>query len=119
MGVVFTVMNMKGGVGKTTIACHFAGMAAREALGKASRHKVLLIDYDPQFNSSQAYLRNEKFLEYEAQNKTTLSILMDRSSEANPFMLQTIGDFPPPKVGDSLKMYLLMEKGGWISFLPP
>jgi cellulose biosynthesis protein BcsQ len=27
MGVVVTVMNMKGGVGKTTVAMHFAGMA--------------------------------------------------------------------------------------------
>ena len=58
MGVVFTVMNMKGGVGKTTIACHFAGMAAREPLGRATASKVLLIDYDPQFNASQAYLPN-------------------------------------------------------------
>lgn len=100
MGIVFTIMNMKGGVGKTTIACHFAGMAAREALGKASRHKVLLIDYDPQFNSSQAYLKNDRFLQCEQDNKTTLSILMDRSSASNPFMLQTIGEFPPPKVED-------------------
>lgn len=100
MGVVFTVMNMKGGVGKTTIACHFAGMAAREALGRAQRSKVLLIDYDPQFNASQAYLRNDVSLQQEADYKTTLAILMDRSSDTNPFSLQPMGEFPPPKVAD-------------------
>jgi chromosome partitioning protein len=54
MATVLTVMNMKGGVGKTTVACHFAGIAAREALGRPSASKVLLIDYDPQFNASQS-----------------------------------------------------------------
>ena len=98
MGVVFTVMNMKGGVGRTTIACLFAGMAAREPLGRAQRSKVLLIDYDPQFNSSQAYLPNDVSLQQEADYKTTLAILMDRSSDTNPFSLQPLGEFPPPKV---------------------
>lgn len=96
-------MNMKGGVGKTTIACHFAGMAAREVLGGDRRHKVLLIDYDPQFNSSQSYLANNDSLKAEEENKTTLSILMDRSSKANPFALHQIGDFPPPKVEDLVR----------------
>lgn len=100
MGVVFTVMNMKGGVGKTTIACHFAGMAARESLGRARSSKVLLIDYDPQFNASQAYLPNATSLQQEADYKTTLSILMDKSSETSPFSLQPMGVFPPPKVED-------------------
>lgn len=93
-------MNMKGGVGKTTIACHFAGMAARETLGRDRRHKVLLIDYDPQFNSSQAYLKNADSLKAEEENRTTLSILMDRSSKSNPFSLQQMGEFPPPKVAE-------------------
>jgi chromosome partitioning protein len=100
MGVVFTVMNMKGGVGKTTIACHFAGMAAREALGRARPSKVLLVDYDPQFNASQAYLPNATSLQQEADYKTTLAILMDKSSETSPFSLQPMGVFPPPKVED-------------------
>ncbi len=46
MGKVVTVMNMKGGVGKTTVAIHVGG-----ALGKykwkaeTKGRKVLLIDY--------------------------------------------------------------------------
>ena len=49
MGVVITVMNMKGGVGKTTVAMHLAGAAARYVFNNKHRN-VLAIDYDPQFN---------------------------------------------------------------------
>jgi chromosome partitioning protein len=46
MGVVITVMNMKGGVGKTTVAMHLAGISARYRINDKAR-KVLAIDYDP------------------------------------------------------------------------
>jgi cellulose biosynthesis protein BcsQ len=55
MSVVITVMNMKGGVGKTTVAIHLAGVIARYLVNNKPR-KVLAIDYDPQFNMSQAFL---------------------------------------------------------------
>ncbi len=49
---VVALMNMKGGVGKTTIASQvFAAMQ------KASGNRVLLIDLDPQHNLSQLFFR--------------------------------------------------------------
>ena len=63
MGVVVTVMNMKGGVGKTTIAMHLGGIAARYDLGRNTIRKVLLIDYDAQFNLSQAFLRPNAYFQ--------------------------------------------------------
>ncbi len=55
MGTIITVMNMKGGVGKTTVTAHLGGIFARyDILGRP--RKVLLIDYDPQFNLSQVFL---------------------------------------------------------------
>lgn len=51
MGSVVTVMNMKGGVGKTTVTMHLGGIFAHYDIGGKTR-KVLLIDYDPQFNLS-------------------------------------------------------------------
>ncbi len=42
-------MNMKGGVGKTTVTMHLGGMIALYDIGDKQRN-VLLIDYDPQFN---------------------------------------------------------------------
>lgn len=49
MGTVVTVMNMKGGVGKTTVTMHLGGAFAYYMVAGRSR-RVLLIDYDPQFN---------------------------------------------------------------------
>lgn len=98
MATVLTVMNMKGGVGKTTVACHIAGIAAREPLGRAHPLRVLLIDYDPQFNASQLFLEPKTYFRLEDEYKTNLSILMDRATDVDPFSLQDIGHFPPPKV---------------------
>jgi len=97
VGVVITVMNMKGGVGKTTVAMHLAGVTARYALNHKPR-KVLAIDYDPQFNMSQAFLAPKTYFALEKQRKTTLSILLDDDTNLDPFKLQVPGNHEPPKV---------------------
>ena len=43
---VIAILNQKGGVGKTTLSIHIATALAGDANG--GRHKVLLIDADPQ-----------------------------------------------------------------------
>ena len=50
MGKVISIINMKGGVGKTTLSIGIADYLAE--IGK----KILLIDADPQFNSTQAMI---------------------------------------------------------------
>lgn len=117
MGVVLTVMNMKGGVGKTTIACHLAGLAAREALGRPQRSKVLLIDYDPQFNASQAYIPNVLHIRREEENKTSLAILMDHPEDVSPFSLGALGNFPVPKVTD-LAINIMNTAPGRLDMVP-
>jgi len=47
MAQVISFINMKGGVGKTTLVVNVA-----YALAKIHKKKVLLIDVDPQFNAS-------------------------------------------------------------------
>jgi chromosome partitioning protein len=98
MGVVITVMNMKGGVGKTTIAMHLAGVMGRFKIDKP--RKVLAIDYDPQFNMSQAFLPAKTYFALESQRKTTLSILLDDETNLDPYQLQVPGNHTPPKVAD-------------------
>lgn len=118
MGTVLTVMNMKGGVGKTTVACHLAGMAAHYDLGKGKPLKVLLIDYDPQFNSSQAYIEARKYFSIEKEGKTTLSILLDDPTKLDPFKLQVPGSHTPPKVNDIANRIFSNKEGGQLDIVP-
>ena len=55
-GKVISVINMKGGVGKTTLSVGIADWLANYGDDK----KVLLVDADPQFNATQALLDNYK-----------------------------------------------------------
>jgi chromosome partitioning protein len=59
MAVCVSLINMKGGVGKTTLATQVAWYATRQ-LDK----KVLLIDLDPQSNASQSVMSPQKYVEY-------------------------------------------------------
>jgi chromosome partitioning protein len=59
MAVCISLINMKGGVGKTTLASQIAWYATRE-LDK----KVLLIDLDPQANASQSVMSPQTYVEY-------------------------------------------------------
>lgn len=115
MSIVVTVMNMKGGVGKTTVAMHLGGMLGTYEM-KKKRRKVLIIDYDPQFNLSQAFIPSSiYFKQYEDKNKTSLSILQD--SSVDPLKLQTINNQVPPKAEDLV--YNVKTKDGSVLDIVP
>jgi len=119
MGVVVTVMNMKGGVGKTTVAAHLAGMAARYRLGATGPHKVLAIDYDPQFNMSQMFLEANGYFALEKARKTTLAVLLDDDVTLNPYHLQVPGNHNPPDVASLVtNVYSNKRTGGCLDLLP-
>lgn len=117
MGVVVTVMNMKGGVGKTTVAMHFAGTAARYMFEDKSR-KVLAIDYDPQFNMSQAYLPPKTYFSLEKQRKTTLSVLIDNDTDLDPYKLQVPGNHSPPSVSSLATPIYVYKNGRGLQIIP-
>lgn len=101
MGYVITVMNMKGGVGKTTATLNLAGMISKYIWKDYEKtKKILMIDYDPQFNLSQACMEPRSYFKAEAERRTILSVLKDDDSQIDPFELQVTGNHSPPKVED-------------------
>ena len=54
MAIKVSLINMKGGVGKSTLAVNLAWQFAADTGGWEKR--VLLVDLDPQFNASQYLL---------------------------------------------------------------
>lgn len=118
MGIVVTVMNMKGGVGKTTVALHVGAVSARYRIGKKRSRKVLLIDYDPQFNLSQALLPSKDYFALEKARKTTLSVLLDDDADLNPYQLQVPGNYTPPKVDDIVARLYKGPDGSCLDLIP-
>jgi chromosome partitioning protein len=82
--VIVAVGNQKGGVGKTTLAVHLAAAWAR-------RHRVLLVDADPQ-GSAVAWLTDPGPVEIVFQPASGLDGFLDRQA---PHYDAVIVDTPP------------------------
>lgn len=77
---VLMFMNMKGGVGKTTLAVELS-----VALARYNRKRVLLVDYDPQSNASLAFLETQRYFRHLDQGKSIANCLIPDAKEADPF----------------------------------
>ena len=71
MAVVLSLINMKGGVGKTTIASQLAHEAA------ADKMRVLAVDLDPQSNLSQSIMGPENYVRHLRENKPTVVQILE------------------------------------------
>ena len=56
---VISLINMKGGVAKTTMAVNIS-----HCLSTREKKKVLMIDVDPQFNATQCVFGSDEYVEY-------------------------------------------------------
>jgi chromosome partitioning protein len=88
LGDTVSLLNMKGGVGKTTLAVNLASFAYSEG-----RNRVLLIDLDPQFNASQ-YLMDFRTWE---RHKTTRGTIADILIESPKLQLKPRKETVPVK----------------------
>jgi chromosome partitioning protein len=74
---VISVINMKGGVGKTALSVGIAALLTEER-----DKKVLLIDIDPQFNATQAFIDPE---EYVKDDKTIYKLFKSQTELSQQF----------------------------------
>ena len=69
-----SLINMKGGVGKTTLATNIC-----DCLSRRHNKKVLLVDIDPQFNATQCLFTGEEYIEHlKSEKDTIINIFEDR-----------------------------------------
>src|SRR3569833_1113305 len=71
---VVAILNMKGGVGKTTISAHVF-----RVLYHAHTKRVLLVDLDPQFNLTQCVISQTTYDKFKSDGRTVM-----RAFEAPP-----------------------------------
>lgn len=78
MATVISVINLKGGVGKTTTT-----VALAEMLSSEFRKKVLVIDIDPQTNATTMLIGEDNWQELNANNYTLAQLFKDALDPAN------------------------------------
>lgn len=88
---VISVLNMKGGVGKTTLSAH-----VMRVLYRHRSKKVLLIDLDSQFNLSQTVLTQDAYDALKSEGKTIYEV-MEPTSNVGIIDVNT-SKSPPPSV---------------------
>ncbi|WP_454253676.1 ParA family protein [Pseudomonas sp. Marseille-Q7302] len=92
---VISLINMKGGVGKTTLAVNIA-----DCLTRQHSASVLILDVDPQFNATQCLMSPADYVAHRRDGRDTMLDLFDRkrvkastvrgAAEVQPKTLQEI-----------------------------
>lgn len=106
MAHTISLLNMKGGVGKTTLAVNLAWHSFRHGA-----NRVLLIDFDPQFNASQYVMDYSEYETHVKDNGTIADLLIEQP---------TLRLKPRKKTSSPEKTIAVIEEGPecYFHFLP-
>lgn len=109
---VVAVLNMKGGVGKTTISAHLM-----RHLFERLHRSTLLVDLDPQFNLTQTVLTAARYDALKSAGKTVATVMEPLPTQSLFQVTQNLG--PPPAEEDvSLDLLHFKHSGKTISIVP-
>jgi len=81
---IVSLINMKGGVGKTTLSVNIC-----DCLARRHNQRVLLVDIDPQFNATQCLLSGSEYEKHLKEQKDTILSVFER--DARTFVSTTEG----------------------------
>jgi chromosome partitioning protein len=116
--MITAVINMKGGVGKTTLCANLA-------IGLAKYHdkRVLLIDLDPQSNLTQSLLKPDKYRKYlETETNCTIKdIFIDRPTESVGLAQkskQTTSEIIPTVKNSTVRIYGKEDSASFCDLIP-
>ena len=79
---IVSMINLKGGVGKTTMTVAFA-----EYLALQHQKKVLVIDLDPQTNATVSLIKEKTWDEKDGQGETLFQLFKDKLDKTSKFQL--------------------------------
>lgn len=92
MGIIISTVNMKGGVGKTTLTVNLATCLAQDY-----SKRVLVLDLDSQISATLSLISPHEFAKVRKKRRT-LSYLIDEVINPNPWSKLTIQDIIYPSI---------------------
>jgi chromosome partitioning protein len=92
MGTIISTVNMKGGVGKTTLTVNLA-----TCLAQKHKKRVLVLDLDSQISATLSLLSPHDFARLR-KKKHTLSYLLENAIDPNPWSKLNIDDIIVPQI---------------------
>lgn len=111
-GKVIAVLNMKGGVGKTTISAH-----VMRVLYHQNSKRMLLIDLDPQFNLTQCLMGRSAYDSLKKDDKTIFTA-MEPPSKVGLFDVATSPQPTPAPAALAKRMRQFTDNSAYLDLVP-
>ena len=108
---IVSLINMKGGVGKTTLAVGLAWELAK-------KNRVLLVDIDPQFNATQWLVNTSEYLTWVKTKHTILSVFQPPGQASIHTGAAGAGHAAPVKPTAKSTIISIKKNGAKLDLLP-